>query len=137
MRSITHGSAMDNRSPSELGELERAVLLHVWRLGSASAEQVRAALSRPLKESTVRTVLRRLEEKGHLVHSVQGRTFIYRAAQSRGQVAANAVKRIADWFCGGSLEEVVAGLVEARMIEEKELLRLTEKITKARRSARK
>jgi BlaI family penicillinase repressor len=85
---------MNNYNPSDLGELEREVLLHVWRLGSASAEQIRAALDRPLKESTVRTVLGRLEEKRRLVHSVQGRTFIYSAAQSRGRVAADAVKRI-------------------------------------------
>src|SRR5579862_4845234 len=122
IRSITRCRSMNNHNPSDLGELEREVLLHVWRLGSANAEEIRAALGRPLKESTVRTVLGRLEEKRRLVHSVQGRTFIYRAAQSRGRVAADAVKRIADWFCGGSLEEVVTGLVEAQMIEEKELL---------------
>lgn len=123
---------MDDHNPSGLGDLEREVLSLVWNLESASAEDVRVRLDRPLKESTVRTVLRRLEEKGHLEHSVAGRTFIYKARQSRGRAAASAVKRIADWFCGGSLEEVVAGLVEARMLDEKELRRLTRRIAKAR-----
>ena len=45
------------------------MLLLVWRLGNLTAEQVREELGRPLKESTIRTVLRRLEEKGYLAHS--------------------------------------------------------------------
>ena len=52
-----------NHDPGELGELERNVLLIVWRLGCVTADQVREVLDRPLKDSTVRTVLRRLEEK--------------------------------------------------------------------------
>ncbi len=127
---------MSDHNPSDLGDLEREALLLVWELGAATAEQVRCGLSRPLKESTVRTVLKRLEEKGHLSHTVDGRTFIYRAAQTRGRAAATAVKRIADWFCGGSVEEVVAGLVDAQMLDQKELARLAAKITKAKRGSR-
>lgn len=128
---------MLNHNPSDLGELEREVLLLVWRFGTVTADKVRGELSRALKESTVRTVLRRLEEKGHLSHTVDGRTFVYRAAETRGRAAAKAVKRIADWFCGGSVEEVVAGLVDAQMLDRKELTRLAEKITRAKGGPRK
>ena len=38
------------------------------------------ASSRPMKDSTIRTVLRRLEEKGYLTHQIEGRTFVYRAS---------------------------------------------------------
>ena len=128
---------MPEHDLADLGELEREVLLLVWRQGSATADTVRGALTRPLKESTVRTVLRRLEDKGHLSHTVDGRTFVYRGAESRGRAAARAVKRIADWFCEGSLPEVVAGLVDAEMLDRKELARLAEKVSKARGGARK
>ena len=128
---------MPEHDLADLGELEREVLLLVWRQGSATADTVRGALTRPLKESTVRTVLRRLEDKGHLSHTVDGRTFVYRGAESRGRAAARAVKRIADWFCEGSLAEVVAGLVDAEMLDRKELARLAEKVSKARGGARK
>lgn len=128
---------MPGHDLADLGELEREVLLLVWRQGSATADTVRGALTRPLKESTVRTVLRRLEDKGHLSHTVDGRTFVYRGAESRGRAAARAVKRIADWFCEGSLTEVVAGLVDAEMLDRKELARLAEKVSKARGGARK
>jgi BlaI family penicillinase repressor len=128
---------MIDHNPSDLGDLEREVLLLVWRFGTATAEEIRGELSRPLKESTVRTVLRRLDEKGHLSHTVDGRTFVYQAAHTRGRVAAKAVKRIADWFCGGSVEDVVAGLVDAEMLDGKELARIAEKIAKAKKGPRK
>jgi BlaI family penicillinase repressor len=119
-----------NHTLSDLGALEREILNHVWRLQVASAESVRAALSRPLKESTVRTVLRRLEEKGYLTHTVENRTYLYRAGQTRGQAVARAIKRISDWFCDGSIEEVLTGMVDTNMIDRRELRRLARKIGK-------
>jgi BlaI family transcriptional regulator, penicillinase repressor len=123
---------MSEHIAADLGDLEREVLRLVWRFGSVTAETVRGELQRPLKESTVRTVLRRLEEKGHLSHTVVGRTFVFRAAEARGSAAAKAVKRIADWFCEGSVEEVVAGLVDAKMLDKADLTRIAEKIAKAK-----
>jgi len=117
---------------TDLGELEREVLELVWRNGAVSADTVQKQLSRALKESTVRTVLKRLEEKGYLNHTVQDRTFIYKAKESRAVAAARAVKGIADRFCSGSLEEVLAGIVDARMLDRRELERLAEKIANAK-----
>ncbi|HXS28141.1 MAG TPA: BlaI/MecI/CopY family transcriptional regulator [Steroidobacteraceae bacterium] len=117
---------------TDLGELEREVLELVWRNGAVSADAVQKQLSRALKESTVRTVLKRLEEKGYLNHTVQDRTFIYKAKESRAVAAARAVKGIADRFCSGSLEEVLAGIVDARMLDRRELERLAEKIANAK-----
>ena len=74
------------------------------------------------KESTVRTVLKRLEEKGHLTHRVDQRTFVYAAADTRARAAARAVQRIVDRFCSGSVEEVLTGLVDARIVDSAELL---------------
>lgn len=116
----------------DLGELEREVLRLVWRQERATAESVRGDLAKPLKESTVRTVLRRLEGKGLLTHSVEGRTYVYHAAEARGRAAARAVKRIADWFCNGSVEEVLVGLVDSEVLGRRELQRLADKIAKAK-----
>ncbi len=117
---------------ADLGELEREVLSLVWRQERATAESVRSELAKPLKESTVRTVLRRLEGKRLLTHSVAGRTYIYHAAEARGRAAARAVKRIADWFCNGSLEEVLTGLVDSEVLGRRELRRLAAKIAAAK-----
>jgi len=121
--------------PGELGELERAVLLIVWRLGSVTADQVREELERPLKDSTVRTVLRRLEEKGYLVHSLDDRAFIYRPVQSRQRVAGRAAKRIVDWFCDGSVEALLVGMVDSKVLDRAELQRLAEHIAIAQKNA--
>jgi predicted transcriptional regulator len=119
---------------ADLGELEREVLQLVWGHGSSTADWVQKALSRPLKESTVRTVLKRLEGKGHLTHRVDNRTFVYEAADTRGRAAARAVKRIVDRFCCGSVEEVLVGLVDARIVDSGELQRLAGKIARARKA---
>jgi BlaI family transcriptional regulator, penicillinase repressor len=127
---------MPGSNLSRLGELEREVLKLVWQRAPATADDVRAMLSRPLRESTVRTVLKRLEEKGHLTHTVEGRTFFYRGAEAPRDAAAKAVKRIADWFCNGSVADVVAGLVDAKMLDRRELQRLSEDISKAKKARR-
>ncbi len=117
--------------PAELGELERSILLIVWRIGQVTAEQVREELRRPLKDSTIRTVLRRLEEKGYLAHSVENRTFLYRPAESRQRVAGRAVKRIVDWFCEGSVEALLVGMVDSKVLGRAELQRLADRIAQA------
>jgi predicted transcriptional regulator len=81
-----------------------------------------------MKETTIRTVLRRLEEKGYVTHEVDGRTFIYRAAELRQNVAVRAVKNIIDRFCGGSAEELVIGMVDNAVLDRKQLERLARKI---------
>ena len=128
-------NATDDHDPVELGELERSILLIVWRIARISAEQVREELGRPLKESTIRTVLRRLEEKGYLAHEVENRTFIYRPAESRQRVAGRAVQRIVDWFCEGSMEALLVGMVDSKVLSQEELQRLAARIDVARKSA--
>jgi BlaI family transcriptional regulator, penicillinase repressor len=113
-----------------LGEVEQQVMDYIWTHGPSSSEACREALasSRPMKDSTIRTVLRRLEEKGYLTHEIQGRTFIYRASDARQNVAVRAVKGIIDRFCGGSAEELVLGMVNSAVLSRKQLERLSRRI---------
>jgi BlaI family transcriptional regulator, penicillinase repressor len=127
------GNTPSPHDPAELGELERGILSIVWRLGQATADQVREDLPRPLKDSTIRTVLRRLEEKGYLAHSVDQRTFIYRPAESPQKVAGRAVQRIVDWFCAGSVEDLLVGMVDSKVVSRAELERLARRIASASR----
>ena len=113
----------DDDNLADLGDLQRQIVQIVWANAPVTAETVRGKLSRPLKESTVRTVLRRLEEKGYITHTVNGRTYVYDAAEPRGRVAAKAVQRIVDWICNGSVEEVLVGMVDSKMIDRRQLRR--------------
>ncbi len=116
--------------PKGLGQVEQIVMDFVWTHGPCSAESCREALkpARPLKESTVRTILRRLEQKGFVTHEIEGRTYIYRAAEERRNVAVRAVRNIIDRFCGGSAEELVVGMVDNAVIGREQLERLARKI---------
>ncbi|HLW82792.1 MAG TPA: BlaI/MecI/CopY family transcriptional regulator [Candidatus Acidoferrales bacterium] len=116
--------------PKNLGEVEQAVMDYVWTHGPCTSEDCREALAatRPMKESTIRTVLRRLEEKGFVAHSLDGRTFVYRAAEARQNVAARAVKNIIDRFCGGSAEQLVIGMVDNKVIDSRQIERIARKI---------
>jgi BlaI family penicillinase repressor len=121
----------------DLGDLEREVMHIVWARGPIAAQTVREELERPLRESTVRTVLRRLEEKGFVIHAIEGRTFLYRAAEARGHFAARAVKRVVDWFCEGSVDEMLVGMVDAKMLNSEQLQKLSERIAKSTEGSKK
>jgi len=113
-----------------LGALEQQVMEFLWKHGSATGEEVRAAVSkdRPLTDSTVRTVLRRLEAKQFVQHEVEGRQFLYSSARERRNVAVEHVRSVLKKFCRGSLEELLTGLVDHRVVDSAELRRLAKRI---------
>ncbi|MBS1001177.1 BlaI/MecI/CopY family transcriptional regulator [Acetobacter persici] len=112
----------------DLGELEREVMELVWKHGPVSADMVREALPRRSKESTVRTVLKRLEGKGLVSHTVEGRTYLFKASVPRKTLAARAVKRIVDRFCRGSVNDVLVGMADAKMLDRDQLAALIERL---------
>jgi predicted transcriptional regulator len=113
-----------------LGELERQVLEFLWEHGPTTGEAVRAAVGkdRPLSDSTIRTVLRRLEAKQYVRHEMDGRQFLYSSAREPRRVAAEAVRNALKTFCRGSLEDLLTGMVDHRVVDSGELRRLAEKI---------
>jgi predicted transcriptional regulator len=120
----------------DLGELERGVMQLIWTRGPVTADEVRKGLKRRLKDSTIRTVLRRLEEKGYVHHTVDARTYVYAATEPRGKAAARAVQRIVNWFCDGSVDEVLVGMVENAMLDQRQVQMLADKIAKAKKGQR-
>ena len=116
------------RVKAPLTDLENAVMRVVWESEPCSVEAVYEVVSRDrdLKETTVRTLLRRLEQKGYLRHESEGRAYLYRATERPSSFAARAVRQIIDRFCQGSVEELVSGMVDAKMLSKSELSRLEE-----------
>ncbi len=109
-----------------LTDLENEVMQAVWNGGTCTVEQVYLVVSRKrkLKETSVRTLLRRLEKKGYLTHQSDGRAYIYRAVEPPRSLAARAVRQIIDRFCQGSVEELVTGMVDAKVLNASELEKL-------------
>jgi BlaI family penicillinase repressor len=106
-----------------LTELENEVMRAVWDAGPCTVEAVHQTVSRSrtLKETTIRTLLRRLEAKGYLRHKEEGRAYVYGAVEPARSLAARAVRQIIDRFCQGSVEELVSGMVEAKVLSKREL----------------
>src|SRR5262249_23615111 len=103
---ISNNATMFNthrRKP--LSALEQILMDYVWANPDCTAESCREGIAgrRALKDSTIRTILRNLETKGYVSHRVEGRTFIYRAADTRRNVAVQAAQQLIDRFCGGSV----------------------------------
>jgi BlaI family transcriptional regulator, penicillinase repressor len=122
-----------SRKPRKtLSELEHLVMEVVWKRKTATAEDVRVDLAErhPMKESTVRTILKRLEEKGYVEHATEGRTNVYRGVHAAQNVAASAVRQIIERFCGGSVEQLLVGMVNDDVVDEQELRRLADRIAK-------
>jgi predicted transcriptional regulator len=124
-----------NSSGRPLTALQRAILDIVWSRGPLSAEQVREALApaHRLKDSSVRTLLRRLEARGLIRHAVDGKVFLYEAAADSRAVAARSVRQLIRQFWSGSVEQFVAGIVDEKVVSAEELERLAKKVRQARR----
>ncbi len=122
------------RVRAPLTDLENEVMRAVWDGDRCTVEDVHKSVSRKrdLKETTVRTLLRRLEQKGYLEHETEGRAYVYRAVEPPNELAARAVRQIIDRFCEGSVEELMSGMVDAKMLSDEEIERL-ERYVRSRR----
>src|ERR1700691_3957523 len=131
---MTSRTASGARVRPLLTDLENEVMQAVWDGGTCSVEAVHRIVSRKrnLKETTTRTLMRRLEQKGYLRHESDGRAYIYRAAEPARSLAARAVRQIIDRFCQGSVEELVSGMVEAKVLNKEDIERLEEVVRQAK-----
>ena len=121
-----------------LTDLEHDVMKVVWSSEPCSVEAVHevVARTRDVKETTVRTLLRRLEQKGYLRHEVDGRAYIYHANEASRSLAARAVRQIIDRLCHGSVEELVSGMVDAKVLTSSEMKRLEEFVRSRRQGGK-
>jgi BlaI family transcriptional regulator, penicillinase repressor len=132
---MTKRTASGARVRAPLTDLENEVMQAVWDGGTCSVEDVHQVISRNrnLKEATTRTLLRRLELKGYLTHESHGRAYLYRAVEPARSLAARAVRQIIDRLCQGSVEELVSGMVDAKVLSKSDLDRLA-KLVRNRRT---
>ena len=118
-----------------LTKRERLIMDVLFRLGRATADEVRRELPGTPSDSTVRTQLRVLEEKGYVRHEEAGRRFVFSAVPPRRSVRKTALRHVVDTFFEGSTEKVVAALLggEGTRVSDDELDRILDLVTKARK----
>ncbi len=117
-----------------LGDLQHAIMRVLWPAGEASSADVHAALlsERGLAPTTIATMLRKMEQKGVVLHRVDGRQFLYRATVSEAEVRRSMVAELLDRVFLGDPAALVKHLVAEQEIEPGELEELLTRIEKAR-----
>ena len=118
-----------------LSRRERQIMDVVYACGEASAAVVVERLPDPPTRTAVRTMLRILEEKGHLKHRKQGREFIYQPTRLRQRAGQSALRGVLATFFEGSLEKAVAAHLADPATEPtpEELKRLARLIREAKK----
>jgi hypothetical protein len=116
-----------------LSRRERQIMDILYGSGKATAREIEEKLPDAPTGATVRTILRVLLNKGHVVHRQEGRAFVYEPTAAPAKAAQSAARRLLDVFFQGSLERAVSGLLDARETpSEAELSRLETLIREAR-----
>jgi predicted transcriptional regulator len=110
----------------------------VHQLGEASVAEVRGQLADPPSYSSVRTMLRLLEEKGFLRHRAVGTKYVYRPTEAPAKTRRSALQHLLNTFFGGSPGDAMAAVLDMSgdKISPEELDRLARLIDEARREGR-
>jgi predicted transcriptional regulator len=103
---------------------ELDVMSVLWERGPSTVAEVRRALDDDLAYNTVLTVLRILEEKGHVSHEEEGRAHRYLPLVQREQAGESALRRITRKLFSGSPELLLTRLVEGEDLSEDEVRRM-------------
>lgn len=121
--------------PLDLSRRERQIMDAIYRRGSATAAEITGDLPDPPTSTAVRTMLRILEDKGHLTHEQDGLRYVYRAVVDREQARQSVISHMVKTFFDGSAEQAMATLIDRSGSEltDEELGRLAGLIAKARK----
>ncbi|MEP7383348.1 MAG: BlaI/MecI/CopY family transcriptional regulator [Gemmatimonadota bacterium] len=103
---------------------ELDVMAVLWWHGASTVAEVRVRLGDALAYTTVLTVLRTLETKGHVTHATEGKAHRYSPCVARDEAGRSALGRIVEKIFGGSRELLLTQLVDGRSIDDAELKRL-------------
>jgi predicted transcriptional regulator len=123
---------------ANLSRRERQIMDVVYRLGRASATDVLAQIPDPPSYSAVRAMLRVLENKGHLRHVLERKSYVYSPTLARTRASRSALQNMLKTFFDGSTEKAVAALLDisGADLTDDEFARLSRLIDQARQEGR-
>ena len=124
---------MSAPAPQKLTRREREIMDALYLVGQASAEEIRERLIDPPSYSAVRTMLTRLEAKGHVRRREEGLRYLYTPTTSRAVARRSALDRLVRVFFGGSATEAVTTLLRNEDWTDDELAAIRREIDQVRR----
>lgn len=121
-----------------LSRRERQIMDVLFSRGRASAAEILEAIEDPPGNSAMRTLLRVLEEKGHVRHEEVGRVYHYMPTVPLEAARRSALSHLVDTFFDGSVESVVAALVKLnrRKLDPDEAARIARMIEDSAKKGR-
>ena len=127
-----------SRGAALLTKRERQIMDVLYKLGRASAADIRRRLDGAPSDSTVRTQLRVLEAKGHVRHEEHGLRFVYMPTVARHAARRSALRHLVDTFFDGSSAKAVAAILggEAARVSDEDLERIARLVEQAREGGR-
>jgi BlaI family penicillinase repressor len=134
MLSIWHVSAK-KLAPPDVSRRERQILDVLYRVGRATVAEIQAGMPKAPGYSAVRTLLRILEEKGHVRHEQDGARYVYLPSVKPDQAKRSALRHLLYTFFEGSATQAIAALLDedSNRLSADDWKRLTEMIDVARK----
>jgi len=118
------------REPSKLfTDKEMEIMKLIWQMGEANVKDIQERLPGSPHYNSVLTIVRVLERKGHLVHRAEGKTYVYRADESKEKARIRLLRHLIDHVFGGSAASVVLNLVQAGDLTKKDLDKIRARIS--------
>ena len=129
---------MGQAAHHHLSRRERQIMDVIYSRGRATAQEVMEHIPDAPSYSTVRALLRVLEDKGHLRHEQDGPRYVFVPTVTRERARQSALRQIVRTFFDGSTEQAVAALLDLQSdrLEPAELARLAKLIEQARKEGR-
>jgi len=115
-----------------LGKRERQIMEVVYRRGRATVAEVLGELPDPPSYSSVRAMLRYLEDKGQLRHEEEGPRYVYLPTARTQDVRGSALSHVVKTFFDGSVSTAVAALLDSKQLTGEEYERLSRLLEEAR-----
>jgi predicted transcriptional regulator len=108
---------------TQLTDLQIALLRVLWDRREATVAEIAEALrpARDLAPTTIATLLSRLEKRGVVSHTTQGRQYVYQARVSEGEVRRSMVSELTDLLFGGDVAALMSHLLDVGSVRPGDL----------------
>ena len=107
-----------------------------YSLQRATAAEIRAEMADSPSDSSVRTLLRLMEDKGHLAHEVDGPRYVYFATLPQDAASRRALQHVIRTFFGGSAGRLVSALLDDELLDDDALDALAQLVDDKRKENR-
>ena len=110
----------------KLGKVQLQIMQILWERGEATAREITDALNHaePIAHSTTQTLLRKLEAKHAVAHTVRERVFVFRPLSGEADTRESAARDLLTRVFGGSVYGLVSHLLKHEAVSDDELTRL-------------